>query len=46
MANEHLANETARKLFANGASLELVIKSLPTLTKEEIIAIYEEVQRA
>ena len=42
-ANENLATETARNLFINGASLELVTKSLPTLTKDEIAAIYEEI---
>lgn len=42
-ANENLSMETARNLFVNGASLELVVKSLPTLTVDEITAIYEEV---
>lgn len=42
-ANENLAMETARNLFVNGVSLELVVKSLPTLTVDEITAIYEEV---
>ena len=42
-ANENLAIETARNLFVNGASLELVVKSLPTLTVDEITAICEEV---
>lgn len=42
-ANENQARETARNLFVNGASLELVTKSLPTLTEDEITAIYEEV---
>ena len=42
-ANENLATETARNLFINGASLELVTKSLPTLTKDEIATIYEEI---
>ena len=43
-ANENLVMETARNLFTNGASLELVMKSLPTLAKEKIMTIYEEVQ--
>ena len=42
-ANENLAIETARNFFVNGASLELVVKSLPTLTVDEITAIYKEV---
>ncbi len=42
-ANENQARETARNLFINGASLELVTKSLSTLTADELKAIYEEV---
>lgn len=42
-ANEKLAIEAAKNFFVNGASLELVMKSLPTLTKEKMISIYEEV---
>ena len=37
------AKETARNLFVNGASLELVIKSVTAITEGEIVAIYEEV---
>lgn len=37
------ALETARNFLVNGASLELVVKSLPTLTADEITAIYKEV---
>lgn len=34
-ANEKLAIEAAKNFFVNGASLELGMKSLPTLTKEK-----------
>lgn len=38
------AEITAKNFFKNGADLQLVIKSVPVLTEEEIIAIYNEVQ--
>ena len=36
------ARETAKNLFINGVDLETIIKSMPTLTEDELIAIYEE----
>lgn len=42
-ATEETAKETAKNFLMNGVSLEVVMKSIPVLTEEEIIAIYEEV---
>lgn len=42
-ATEETAKETAKNLLMNGVSLEVVMKSIPVLKEEEIIAIYEEV---
>lgn len=42
-ATEETAKETAKNLLMNGVSLEVVMKSMPVLKEEEIIAIYEEV---
>ena len=40
------AKETAKKLFINGASYELVRDSIDSLSDEEIKAIYEQVRKA
>ncbi len=40
---EEATEETAKNLLMNGVSLEVVMKSIPVLKEEEIIAIYEEV---
>lgn len=40
---EETAKSTARNLLENGADLELVIKSVTALKREEIVAIYEEI---
>ena len=37
------ARETTKNLILNGVSLELVVKSITTLTEDEINAIYKEV---
>ena len=37
--------ETAKMLFANGASLELVIKSIPSLPKDEIQEIFHAITK-
>lgn len=42
-AAKEAARETARELFYNGASYEIVRKSLKSLTKEELDRIYEEI---
>lgn len=37
------AKEAARNCFINGADIDFVIKSITTLTEEEIVSIYEEI---
>ena len=39
------AKEAARNCFINGANIEFVIKSITSLTEEEIVAIYEEMKK-
>ena len=39
------AKEAARNCFINGANIEFVIKSITSLTEEEIVVIYEEMKK-
>ena len=38
------AKKAARNCFVNGANIEFVIKSITSLTEEEIVAIYKEMK--
>ena len=42
-AAKEAAKEAARNCFINGADIDFVIKSITTLTEEEIISIYKEI---
>lgn len=45
-ARKETEEEAARSFFKNGAEFDLVYRSIKTLSKEELLSIYKEVQNS